>query len=749
MTLFSVRRRNVLLCLLVSAVTWGMLAGVAKAAPTNTAPPTITGVAQQGQILTLNQGTWTDAVTPTITITDQWESCTSATACTAISGQIGATYTVSASDVGHTIEVLETASTTTDGSANASSAPTAAVTALPQPVNTVLPTISGTAQEGKVLTLTKGTWNNNPTTVTDQWEDCDIGGAACTPITNQTAATYTVGTSDVGHTIEVLETATNAGGTTTASSAPTLQIVAPPTELSAPSISGTPQQGSVLTEHHGTWTGNPTSFSYQWMRCVSSGCTAIAGATNPTYVPTGSDVGASMLVEETAVNAGGSSPPAGSALTSVVTTPLSVVPAPVNTAAPTVAGVPRQGQTLLEAHGTWSNNPTSYRYQWVDCGGFGCTPIPGATGQSYTLTASDVGQSIFVVETASNAGGSGAPANSARTAAVSATSATSLVVSPSGSLTNQIVTLVATVSSSSPNAIPGGWLTFYDGSSAIGGCANEGFQSAGQSATLICRGSFGAGAAGLTAVYTPGPGSLVGASASPLTMLDVGRDSTSVSLAVTKQVARGSRATYTASVVLPVSNSGPLEPTGSIEFLDRGRAIRGCLSRPLKGLSATCVISYKSRGRHSISARYSGDSNFVSSTSPSRSVQVGKGSPGPIVVGFINSTLQWQFYYHPAYTRVTLLRADGLTPGMSVTLACQGARCPFGLVSIPIRSPSSINLMPKFHKRHLRVGERITVRMTRPHWIGKFYSFTVRAGRGPLIVLSCLGVGRTRPGVGC
>ena len=748
MTLFSIRRTSVLLCLLagavslVSIVTWWMLAGVAKAAgPTNTTLPTIAGTPKQGQALTLTKGTWTDLTA--VTITDQWEDCTGAT-CSPITGQVGTTYVLAPTDVGHTIDVLETA-TATDGATMVHSAQTTAVIALP-PVNTVPPKITGTAQEGKLLTLTKGTWTNS-TTITDQWEDC--AGTTCAAITGQTGATYTVTASDAGHTIKVLETATNTGGTASVSSAPTVQIVAPPTNEFPPSISGVPQQGGLLAENHGTWTGNPTSFSYQWMRCVSSVCTAIPGATTTLYTLTASDVGAQILVAETATNAGGSSAPADSALTGVITTAPGVVPVPVSASAPTVSGVPRQGQTLVEGHASWSNNPTSYRYQWVDCGGAGCAAIAGATGQSYTLTASDVGQSIYVVETASNAGGSGAPTSSAHTAVVSATSATSLVVSPSGALTNQIVTLVATVSSSSPNANPAGWLTFYDGGSAISGCANEGFQSAGQSAILVCQGSFGAGAADLTAVYTPGPGSLVGVSGSAPAMLDVGKDSTSVSLAVTKQVARGRRATYTASVVLPVSNSGPIAPTGSIEFVDGGRGIRGCLSRPLNGLGATCVISYKSRGRHNISARYSGDSNFASSTSPSRSVQVGKGSPGTIVLGFINSTLQWQFYYHPAYTQVMMLRADGLTRGMSVTLACQGARCPFGLVSIPIRTASSINLLPAFHRRHLRVGARITVRMTRPHWIGKFYSFTVRPGHGPLIILSCLGVDRTRPGVGC
>jgi hypothetical protein len=39
-----------------------------------------------------------------------------------------------------------------------------------------------------------------------------------------------------------------------------------PINLVAPTISGTPAQGSTLTATNGSWTGNPTAFSYQWQR---------------------------------------------------------------------------------------------------------------------------------------------------------------------------------------------------------------------------------------------------------------------------------------------------------------------------------------------------------------------------------------------------------------------------------------------------------------------------------------------------
>ncbi|MGH2911535.1 MAG: hypothetical protein ACRDJ3_03565, partial [Solirubrobacteraceae bacterium] len=87
---------------------------------------------------------------------------------------------------------------------------------------------------------------------------------------------------------------------------------------------------------------------------------------------------------------------------------------PVNTVPPTISGQAEQGQTLTEAHGSWTNSPTYYSYQWEDCDstGISCSPIAGATSQSYTLAASDVGHAIVVQEVAVNAAGASKPASS-------------------------------------------------------------------------------------------------------------------------------------------------------------------------------------------------------------------------------------------------------------------------------------------------------------------------------------------------
>src|SRR3984893_152560 len=129
----------------------------------------------------------------------------------------------------------------------------------------------------------------------------------------------------------------------------------PPANTAVPTVTGTAQQGQTLTEHHGTWSNEPTGYKYQWLQCDSAGksCALITGATNPTYVPAAGDVGHTLVVEETASNEGGSGVPALSAPTGVVAPP--PPPPPVNSVVPTVTGTARQGQTLSEHHGTWSN----------------------------------------------------------------------------------------------------------------------------------------------------------------------------------------------------------------------------------------------------------------------------------------------------------------------------------------------------------------------------------------------------------
>jgi hypothetical protein len=82
--------------------------GTPPAAPTNLSPPTISGTAQVGQMLTASVGTWSGSPT---SFGFQWRRCNSSGgSCADIFGATGTTYTLGLLDQGLTIRVAVTAS---------------------------------------------------------------------------------------------------------------------------------------------------------------------------------------------------------------------------------------------------------------------------------------------------------------------------------------------------------------------------------------------------------------------------------------------------------------------------------------------------------------------------------------------------------------------------------------------------------------------------------------------------------------
>ncbi len=515
-----------------------------------------------------------------------------------------------------------------------------------------------------------------------------------------------------------------------------------PSNDTLPAISGVAQQGDQLSADPGTWSGDtPMSFSYLW-----------------------SD-GQYVGVTVTASNSGGHNQ-----VTSASVGPV-LPPAPVNTTAPALSGTAEQGDTLKVSNGSWSNNPTAFSYAWADCSSSGnnCSPITGATSSRYTLSAADVGSTIICVVTATGPGGS-TSANSNKSAAVAAAptpaasqpTTTALLASPTTAVTNQSVTLIATVTSSrgSSTALWGA-VTFENGGAAIAGCANLPVTPSGQSATVACTTSFTASSPQLAAIFTPAAGSILKASVSPVTAIAVGPDSTSTSLEVSPSVTVGTITTFTATVAPPPARVGPVEPTGSVEFLDGAQPIGSCASQPLTNGQATCTITYPAAGPRAISARYGGDGNFTGSSSPADPVSV---VPVPTsVLGTITSTMQWAFYYTPTFTKVRSLVVNGVSQGATVLVNCGGKGCPFAHRATALTKRAqcgkkakgmcltfgSFNVAPGFLSHKLRVGARITVEIVRPSWVGKFYRFTVRSRRGPRIQIGCLAPGVSVPGSGC
>jgi hypothetical protein len=242
--------------LMISYSGTAVKATVAPPPATPRSQPTISGAPQQGQQLTVTNANWTGS--GTITIANQWEDCDqNGSNCQPIFGANGQTYTLQGSDVGHTIVVSETANNGTNSAPDPSQptpAPPAVVTEAPAPTASSPPTISGTAKQGQSLTASPAAWSGALSTAaySYQWEDCNASGASCTGIAAATGQTYTPASSDVGHTIRVVEMASNGfpSNTSSAQSAPTATVASsqaatttPPPPVtpsaSAPTLSGT------------------------------------------------------------------------------------------------------------------------------------------------------------------------------------------------------------------------------------------------------------------------------------------------------------------------------------------------------------------------------------------------------------------------------------------------------------------------------------------------------------------------------
>ena len=533
-----------------------------------------------------------------------------------------------------------------------------------------------------------------------------------------------------------------------------IEALAQETPAPPPSISGNPWVGQTLTLQQGTW-GAGDSVSDQWQDCDASldTCSPIENATGGTYTVTASDLGYVIHVAETATAPDSTTTIAWSNATPTVAPPSNQTP-------PAISGTPEQGETLTASTGQWTNEPTSYTYQWEDCNsaGAGCAPIGGATGPTYTVGASDTGSTFVVQETAFDETTASAPANSSPTAVAETGSSVQLVSSHSSAVVNQSVELAATVTAQSNTTAPAGSMTFTNGATAIPGCANVAVTAAGQSQTVLCSAAFPAGTVHLAAVFTPGAGSLVLGSTSPTVTLPVTRDPTHLALRVAKQAMAGTRLTYTATLSVPAESGHALAPTGTIAFLDHGKAISGCTSQRMTKLVATCVTTYVLPGQHTITAVYRPDANFAGTTSSGSSLTV---TPIP-VIGEVTSTLNWTFYFTPAYTNVVHLILQGIQSGSSVQVGCHGHGCPFASrrLAVPRAAPctgahaancptSSMSLTSSLAGRRLGVGAQITVMVAHANYVGKYYSFTVRPRAQPRVRIACLAPDSPIPGADC
>jgi hypothetical protein len=139
-----------------------------------------------------------------------------------ISGATSRSYTLTSSDAGHALVVYVTATNAAGSTGPVNSKPSDVVSEAAPPKFATQPSITGKAQVGEALAVKVGTFTGgNPTKLAFQWQLCDKTGQACADITGATSQTFGVRSGDVGHTLVVKVTASNAYGTATATSAAT------------------------------------------------------------------------------------------------------------------------------------------------------------------------------------------------------------------------------------------------------------------------------------------------------------------------------------------------------------------------------------------------------------------------------------------------------------------------------------------------------------------------------------------------
>jgi hypothetical protein len=275
----------------------------------------------------------------------------------------------------------------------------------PQPVNTARPQLSGTPKVGQSLTCTNGSWDQSPT-LTTLWDraprgtsaDDDPGWAA---IDGASGSQYVVQAADAGSRVRCRVVATNSGGTAEAPSTSLRADAGVPSALGAPRVVGAPVSGTTLTCDPGAWDGGP-DFTYRWLRDNEP----IAGATQATYVPTGTrdsdlifneagDGGHALSCEVSGANDVGTGPAARSGFVRIFDG------VPANTGRPSASldlvRVNPVGRIASCSSGAWLDG-VDYEYEWLRNG----QPIAGATDAGYRTTLEDLGTDLRCAVTGVN-----------------------------------------------------------------------------------------------------------------------------------------------------------------------------------------------------------------------------------------------------------------------------------------------------------------------------------------------------------
>ena len=422
--------------------------------PINTVAGIVSGTAQVSRALTASTGTWIENPTG---YSYQWLRCTKIVAivvaakprtCTELTGETRATFQPGFADLSMFISVAITAYNSVGRTVRY--AKSTGLVELPENYAPAVfnspdiyysgdtslnphSAISGDAKLGTVLVAGKGLWLGYPLPEVSlsYWYRCDLEHLTastsrpsdCYSIAGSNGTngeTYLVTGDDVGKHLAFEVVSTNTSGTSHYFTPTTDSVVATPTLITAPVLSGTARHGQTLSVSQGLWSVAPgvsKTFTYDWYRCSIStpaivasapeGCSLISSQERSSYVLVALDLGKYLIAIETVTNSFGESVSAPSNVSAQI---LSV---PAVVMAPTVSGTRVTGNDLTVSVGSWAIYPAAIStYQWHRCTSAissemttlpaQCSAIDGATAATYSQVADDAGKYVTVASSKSN-----------------------------------------------------------------------------------------------------------------------------------------------------------------------------------------------------------------------------------------------------------------------------------------------------------------------------------------------------------
>jgi hypothetical protein len=428
--------------------------------PVNTAAPILSGdpLVATGNSVVVGAGGWN--ATPAVTIADYsyaWFSCTlpKSVAPTSVPSDCAQVVGATVSSLTPTDEMAGKYLIARVTASVKSNKPGAGVTSVyttsigkvrnKPKFGATNPSIGGVAHLDEILIATLApTTGFEPAESSYVWWQCSDAvtagstdvSSSCSVISGSQDASLRVRSEQVGKRIVVVQTANNAQGSVSRSSASTLVVSATPTIASDPSIAGENvySNTSTVAVATGAWSGSPAqstgTFAYTWYSCTTlttasdsldSSCSLASptGVTaNFSSIRLSSDWDGKYLVARETITTLTNKANSGVARRySAGFGPINV--SATNTVAPTISSNTAATGTRLRANlGTWTSGtkPISYSYLWYACATSvtasqvspptpNCSVISGFDSVDLVVPASAVSKHILLSVSATNAGG--------------------------------------------------------------------------------------------------------------------------------------------------------------------------------------------------------------------------------------------------------------------------------------------------------------------------------------------------------